>query len=1198
MSYKQQNHSSAKLTINIRDIRSEAGIAYIAILFMLIILSLLSLAFLQKIGTETSTTMNRGKNMQAHYLAETAANHAMWRLLNETVSTVDIRVSNNNDDAEEFNNTTMKNDNHIVAGKSKYVAVRFNVNIPPGASVTSAYIEVTAIHSHSENTDITIRCEDVDNAPIFTLSNGDLSNRTQTATSVTWNSIPSWTGGIVYQTPDLSSIIQEIVDRPGWSSGNSMVIMFESTDPLGNRCFKSHEDSPTEAPLLHIGYSLTGFPGPNVYTMHSLAGGRYGYKIRSHTDTTFATIATVGAIGESVVNQSYVLYIKPSLGTAARKMYWTDSGTDLIERSNVDGTDREQLVTSGNAYLRCIDLDLAAGKMYWVDRNLSSIRRSNLDGSMVEDLVTGLSTPKGIAVDSAGGKVYWTDTATEKIQRSNLDGSLVEDLITSGLYNPAAIELDMSVGKMYWASTGDGKIRRSNLDGSNVEDLVTGLNDPWGIALDVIGGKVYWTIQTADKIQRADLDGSNIEVLLTSGLSGHYDIDVDPVGGKMYWVGRDTSKIQRANLDGSKVEDLITTGLDRPAGIAVDFYAVSSGVSQAIISADSDAILGGLSFENIDLVRYNAEIDTATLFFDGGLVGLVDEIDAMHLLANGHIVFSLKIDGMTLGGLTFDEEDLVDYDPVLDTATLIFDGSSLFETSDEDVKSVYVMDNGHFVLSTSSSATLGGLSFENIDLVEYDPVADKASLFFDGSLTTLTEKINAVHVLPNGHIVISITAASATLGGLSFTEDDLVDYDPVADTATVMFDGGSLFDAPDEDIKSVHIGSGSGSIVLPATNLLYVVGDPGNLTIQETARITLMEGWGFAVTLIDDDDTQNNFDSAATVNAVAYISQEAFATSLGSKLTTTPIGIVNENKDMVVEFGFVTGLVMGGTTYTMDVDNSHYITSVFPTNPVSPYLTIEWLMLYDMPVATGVDPVGIWTISPLDRPAVMALCSGATLVGGGTAAGRRVQLPWGSGPGFSPVDINNSISDDGRTITRRAIEWAAGMGVCGGSRCDGTFRDEFNAQSFSGSDGTLSWAGDWQEVGESDGAGRGDVLVTDDESNYQLRIQDNNNGGEGVEREMDLTGASTATLTFDYRRQGLDNPNDYVKVEISANGVTGPWTEIGRFAGAGTDLVYQPYSQDISAYISGNTRIRFISSPNMGNTDIVWFDNVEICVKN
>lgn len=135
-------------------------------------------------------------------------------------------------------------------------------------------------------------------------------------------------------------------------------------------------------------------------------------------------------------------------------------------------------------------------------------------------------------------------------------------------------------------------------------------------------------------------------------------------------------------------------------------------------------------------------------------------------------------------------------------------------------------------------------------------------------------------------------------------------------------------------------------------------------------------------------------------------------------------------------------------------------------------------------------------------------------------------------------------------------------------------------------------------MGESNGPTSGDVQVTPDESNYQLRIKDNDNGGEGVEREADLSGASSATLSFDYRRQGLDSSTDYVKVEISSNGVSGPWTEIARFQGSGTDSSYQPFSQDISGYISGNTRIRFISSPNMGGSDIVWFDNVNICVNN
>ena len=52
-------------------------------------------------------------------------------------------------------------------------------------------------------------------------------------------------------------------------------------------------------------------PHNDKYYMHSLAGGRYGYKVRMYTSTTFATIATVGVTANDVVYQSYVLYVKP-----------------------------------------------------------------------------------------------------------------------------------------------------------------------------------------------------------------------------------------------------------------------------------------------------------------------------------------------------------------------------------------------------------------------------------------------------------------------------------------------------------------------------------------------------------------------------------------------------------------------------------------------------------------------------------------------------------------------------------------------------------------------------------------------------------------------------------------------------------------------------------------------------------------------
>ena len=77
------------------------------------------------------------------------------------------------------------------------------------------------------------------------------------------------------------------------------------------------------------------------------------------------------------------------------------------------------------------------------DGGTAKIQRANLDGSQVEDLITtGLSRPEGLALDGGRGKMYWTDWSTAKIQRANLDGSQVEDLITTGLGAPLGIALD------------------------------------------------------------------------------------------------------------------------------------------------------------------------------------------------------------------------------------------------------------------------------------------------------------------------------------------------------------------------------------------------------------------------------------------------------------------------------------------------------------------------------------------------------------------------------------------------------------------------------------------------------------------------------------------------------------------------------------------------------------------------------------
>ncbi len=209
---------------------------------------------------------------------------------------------------------------------------------------------------------------------------------------------------------------------------------------------------------------------------------------------------------------------------------------------------------------------------------------------------------------------------------------------------------------------------------------------------------------------------------------------------------------------------------------------------------------------------------------------------------------------------------------------------------------------------------------------------------------------------------------------------------------------------------------------------------------------------------------------------------------------------------------------------------------------------------------------------------------GLALAGAGSGVDER----------FFSGDEGNPSRRPRLVITYRCECGSGAAGRC--ESCAGTFRDEFNADSYSGSDGSRDWATDWLEINEADGPGAGDEAVADDQSDYQLRVQNNDNGGEGVEREADLSSYSSATLSFDYRRHSLDDPADYVSVAVSSDGGAS-WTELDRFED-GEDSSYQSASYDITAHIAPNTRIRFLGSADLGGGDRVWFDNVQICVNN
>ena len=374
-------------------------------------------------------------------------------------------------------------------------------------------------------------------------------------------------------------------------------------------------------------------------------------------------------------------------------------------------------------------------------------------------------------------------------------------------------------------------------------------------------------------------------------------------------------------------------------------------------------------------------------------------------------------------------------------------------------------------------------------------------------------------------------------------------------------------------------------------NVLLIVADAASMTPVEQALQSTFESWGYAVTPLSDDASQANFDTNVSIHDVVYVSETASSATVGTKLTNTPIGVVNEHGDLNDELGVADAkaTVVGASVNV--IDNSHYITAPFTSGA---------LPVYSAPMegitVSGVEAPGLQTLADWSGAgSLVVLDQGMQTNGGGNAAGRRVTLPLGRS---TAANFNWAyLNANGRLMVQRALQWGTGN-TDGGVEpfvCNGTYLDTFASRDWGGDDGTITpWIDPWVEVGESDGVNKGDVQVAADQSNYQLQIRDNDNGGEGVERQLDLSGAGTATLSFDYRRMNLDDSNDYVAVFVSATGTGGPWTEIVRIEGGNNDAAYQVSTHDISGHISAQTAIRLRSSSSMGVTDTVWFDNIQI----
>ena len=178
--------------------------------------------------------------------------------------------------------------------------------------------------------------------------------------------------------------------------------------------------------------------------------------------------------------------------------------------------------------------------------------------------------------------------------------------------------------------------------------------------------------------------------------------------------------------------------------------------------------------------------------------------------------------------------------------------------------------------------------------------------------------------------------------------------------------------------------------------------------------------------------------------------------------------------------------------------------------------------------------------------------------------------------------INFNYFKKNKVITKRT--WSClvclfllGLGLTQGQQ---TYGDTFSTQDYDRNDGSANWATDWIESGDTDNGPTAEYVQIQSDQLYMYWIW-----AEDIRRTADLTGATSATLSFDYTTSSLGGTRQ-LGVFMSNNGGTS-FVQIATLSGSGT------FTQDITAYIASNTVIRFAkSNANWNSDDNAFIDNV------
>jgi hypothetical protein len=772
-------------------------------------------------------------------------------------------------------------------------------------------------------------------------------------------------------------------------------------------------------------------PAPDIYYMHSFANGRYGYKVRKPTATTFATVATVGAIGDIVTHQSYVQYVIPSNVLAA----YPRITTPTVQYRRLIGAIWTDPVNT---------LDIPVPTVTWVEMAGCPVRKEIIMGTIDGQFDINLAVWDGASWGHP--HVFTTEDVSYTYKRFDVayESQSGRALVVGRYDNTTTVRYNIWDGTAWLHAAPQPAFDLASGEARLVVMAACPGNDH--ILIGVVNSSLALQLFRWDGTAFTDL--SVLETNMAAYQYGYVQIVYEQQSGDalVIWSRWGDTAFFRV-WDGAALgPELTVSGFDQD----VEFLrAAPDPASDQILLAGAD------KFTDLWVLRWDGdswvdarEVDTSIL---------------QNNIQTFDIAWEPTGDQALVAWSSFGDYQLyyLPWQKGTPLAAAPITAGPNFQNVPRLLRLLPMAQSEKIIVLARNNAGQLCYSLWDGDLMRGDPaslvepdIATANAMAFDlaeanvprtGGTGTAGGGGNLAPVVDAGpDQTIYLPTNEANLDG-TVTDDGLPNPPATVDTTwikvsgpgTVTFDDPSLVDtvarfsdageyvlkltADDSDLSAfdeVIITVEGGS------KLLFVVPDASSLSSQDTDRKVLMEGWGWTVAPISASATQSEFDVACASSQVAYVSEQINPDDLGTKLRQAVIGVVNEQGYLVDEFGFSGNREWPTPTTTLDLtDNTHYITFPFVVGDLVIASAAAEVISMGGTKAPGLQVLGMFP--PVGQPGLGTIETGDGLYGGGTAMNRRVQLPWGR-IGF---DIN-SLADAGRTIMRRAIDWAAGAELC------------------------------------------------------------------------------------------------------------------------------------------------------------------------